>query len=165
MADNMRIQVKGLGTTADRLANPAAFQQPMRKFFIRTTAVARNSAKRRTPRWSGALRNAWKVEFDQRPLVLWARVFNPTWYAKMIDSGTKPHMPKVTGRLQQWAESKGLNPYAVAANMRKGKGRGKRPRAVRGRFMRFIARKSVRKRLPDLTAQAAKEIGDALVKR
>lgn len=39
-------------------------------------------------------------------------------YGKYVDEGTKPHMPPVEA-IRPWAESKGLNAWAVAMNIKK----------------------------------------------
>ncbi len=39
-------------------------------------------------------------------------------YAKYVELGTKPHMPPVSA-LQDWAQSKGINPWAVAMSIKK----------------------------------------------
>jgi hypothetical protein len=39
-------------------------------------------------------------------------------YAQYVDSGTKPHMPPVN-KIENWANQRGLNKWAVAINIKK----------------------------------------------
>jgi len=39
-------------------------------------------------------------------------------YGKFVDEGTKPHMPPVDA-IEEWAEAKGLNAWAVAINIKR----------------------------------------------
>jgi len=62
---------------------------------------------------SGELKNSIKFKLKDHKLVL-----SIAEHAIYLDKGTRPHMPPVDS-IRKWASSKGLNPWAVAMNIKK----------------------------------------------
>jgi len=62
---------------------------------------------------SSDLANSINYKINQGVLII-----DMNEYGEFVDSGTKPHMPPVD-ELNSWAQSKGLNVWAVAMNINK----------------------------------------------
>lgn len=62
---------------------------------------------------TGRLRNS--ISYVVKNNILYISMEN---YGQAVNDGTKPHMPPVKS-LDTWAKKKGLNPWAVATNIKK----------------------------------------------
>jgi len=159
---DMQISVVGLDRAVKRLQNPEAFRVPMRRFFTKATGAGVVEVRKRTPRWRGQAQESIKAEIDSRPIPLWGRIVSRLWYMRMLERGTRAHFPKIDGRLAQWAFDHGVDPTALAFAMARGKGRGKRRKATRGRLMFFRGRKVLLKTIPGMVEITAREIARRL---
>jgi len=89
MADNFSIHagVEGLDQLIAK-TNPQILQQPMRRFFDRSSERVKTNAKGNAPVDQGRLRSSITHNVDPRPLPLWARIGTNVNYAKPVEFGT-----------------------------------------------------------------------------
>ncbi|WP_181069098.1 HK97 gp10 family phage protein [Rathayibacter sp. AY1C5] len=68
---------------------------------------------------SGDMRRA--VKYVTHPSSLSAEIFPDTPYAEAVENGTRPHAVSARpgSSLARWARHKGIDPYAVAASIKK----------------------------------------------
>jgi hypothetical protein len=91
----------------------ANIQDELEKFGLEIIKFMGNNM----PVDSGDLKNSMKMEINKERNVYTLSIFMDR-YGEYVNYGTKPHMPPVKA-IESWAERKGINPWAVAMNIKK----------------------------------------------
>jgi len=135
-ANDLSIDTRGIDELMKK-TKPKLYREPLATMFKELGTVAQATAIQRAPRYTGALQQS--IHLDVRPLS--ARVFSILNYALPVEVGrSRNRTPPPVGPLRRWANSKGINVYALVKSI----GR----RGIKGRFFMRAARQAVERKLP-----------------
>ena len=135
-ANDLSIDTRGIDELMKK-TKPELYRKPLAAMFEELGTVAQRTAIQRAPYFTGALRRS--IHLNVRPLS--ARIFSNLNYALPVEVGrSRNRRPPPVGALRRWANSKGINVYALAKSI----GR----RGIKGRFFMRAARQAVEMKLP-----------------
>jgi hypothetical protein len=135
-ANDLTIDTRGIDELMKK-TKPALYREPLAELFRDLGTTAQRTAIQRAPRFTGALQRS--IHLDVRPLS--ARVFSNLNYAVPVEVGrSRNRTPPPVPALRRWANSKGINVYALVKSI----GR----RGIKGRFFMRAARQAVERKLP-----------------
>ena len=135
-ANDLSIDTRGIDELMKK-TKPELYREPLATMFKELGTVAWRTAIQRAPYFTGALQRS--IRLNVRPLS--ARIFSNLNYALPVEVGrSRNSTPPPVGPLRRWANSKGINVYALAKSI----GR----RGIKGRFFMRAARQAVEMKLP-----------------
>ena len=93
MADGpIQVHIEGLEEALRKLS-PSLYAEPLRRFWLRCSAVVQGRAKERSPVDTGRLRASLVYEVDAATPPLYAKVGSDVFYAPFQEFGTSRGVP------------------------------------------------------------------------
>jgi hypothetical protein len=115
MPVEIRFKIDDRGTKA-LLKDRRLVGEPLRTYLSRSSKKVLSEAQNRAPVFTGRLRSSLQVKMKTDKMT----VISTSPYALYVETGTRPHFPPISA-IRSWAQSKGINPYALARSIaRKG---------------------------------------------